>query len=48
MRKLLFLSIVVAGLVSCQPDKDGPVADPTVLINTDSEVLNQRFSLEGA
>lgn len=47
MRKLLFLSIVVAGLVSCQPDKDGPVADPTVLINADSEVLNERFSLEG-
>jgi len=48
MRKLLFLSFLIIGMISCQPDGDGPVGDPTVLINSDSESLNTRFTLEGA
>lgn len=48
MRKLILLSLLIVGIVSCQPDGDDPISDPTVLINSDSEVLSQRFTLEGA
>ncbi|MCR9015117.1 hypothetical protein [Aquiflexum gelatinilyticum] len=48
MRKLLFFIILIVGIISCQPDVDGPVRDSTVLINTDSGPLNSRFTLEGA
>lgn len=47
MRKLFPLFLIV-GMISCQPDKIDPVSDPTVLINTDAESLNSRFTLEGA
>jgi hypothetical protein len=48
MRKLLLLSFLIVGVLSCRPDGDDPISDPTVLVNKDSESLNTRLSLEGA
>ncbi|MCH6198463.1 hypothetical protein MMU07_02645 [Aquiflexum sp. LQ15W] len=48
MRKFLSFAFLILGTFSCQPDADGPLADPTVLVNSDTESLNTRFSLEGA
>jgi hypothetical protein len=48
MRKILpFIGVGVL-LFACNPDRNDPVQDPTVLINKDAEILSKRLSLEGA
>lgn len=48
MRKSILLALITFFIISCQPDRDTPVPDPTILINSDSETLSNRLTLEGA
>lgn len=48
MRKLLSLTGVALLLFACNPDRNDPVQDPTVLISKDVEALSKRLSLDGA
>lgn len=48
MKKYLLASAIVSTIAfSCTNDPDGPLTDPNIVINTDSEALSSRLTLEG-
>ncbi|WP_373520288.1 hypothetical protein [Aquiflexum sp.] len=47
-RKIIFVLLFTATIMACVPDDKNPVSDPTITINTNSESLSKRFSLEGS
>lgn len=48
MRRILPLMGAVMLLYACDPERNNPVQDPTVLVDKNAEVLSKRLSLEGA
>jgi hypothetical protein len=48
MRKSILLALLFLIVFSCQPGREEPVQDPSILINSDSETLSNRLTLEGA
>jgi hypothetical protein len=48
MRKIYLIPLLMSGLIACNPDNQNPESDPTVILNTDLETFNNRFSLEGS
>lgn len=48
MRRILPLIGALVLLYACNPDRNDPINDPTVLVNKDASSLSTRLSLEGA